>query len=139
MSRAAAFGSRIVEADLAACRTIAAAGAAEIRNSIPMAVRADPFPPPQALGNDGERWAALKAKVAKHPEPASNPEARELVDRLRGEMIALFARHGAASNQIGRAYPWLDMAEPATRRLVDALKAGLDPRRLMNPGVLGLR
>ena len=61
------------------------------------------------------------------------------MDRLRGEMIALFARHGAASNQIGRAYPWLDMAEPATRRLVDALKAGLDPRRLMNPGVLGLR
>jgi len=195
-----------VEADLAACRAIAAAaGAAEIPNSIPMAVRADPFPPPQALGNDGERWAALNAKVAhsdaaaliedaeallarhaaemarlgiwisrlmiaisshafsyepvfhwndswlpihratalpstvaRHPEPASNPEARELVDRLRGEMIALFARHGAASNQIGRAYPWLDMAEPATRRLVDALKAGLDPRRLMNPGVLGL-
>jgi FAD/FMN-containing dehydrogenase len=195
-----------VEADLAACRAIAAAaGAAEIPNSIPMAVRADPFPPPQALGNDGERWAALNAKVAhsdavaliedaeallgrhagdmsrfgvwmsrlmiaisthafsyepvfhwkddwlpihratalpstvaKHPEPAANPEARELVHRLRAEMIGLFARHRAASNQIGRTYPWLDMAEPGTRRLVEALKAGLDPRKLMNPGALGL-
>jgi D-lactate dehydrogenase (cytochrome) len=195
-----------VEADLAACRAIAAAaGAAEIPNSIPMAVRADPFPPPQALGNDGERWAALNAKVAhsdaialieeaeallasnaaemsrlgvwmsrlmiaisnhafsyepvfhwndawlpihratalpatvaKHPEPAPHPEARDLVHRLRGEMIELFARHGAASNQIGRTYPWLDMAEPATRRLVEALKAGVDPRKAMNPGALGL-
>ena len=195
-----------VEADLAACRAIAAAaGAAEIPNSIPMAVRADPFPPPQALGNDGERWAALNAKVAhsdavalvedaeallaghaeamarhgiwmsrlliavsnhafsyepvfhwndawlpihratalpstvaKHPEPGPNPEARELVHRLRAEMVALFARHGAASNQVGRTYPWLDMAEPATRRLLEALKAGVDPRGAMNPGVLGL-
>ncbi len=195
-----------VAADLAACRAIAAtAGAAEIPNSIPMAVRADPFPPPQALGNDGERWAALNAKVAhsdavalieeaeallarhaaemsrlgvwmsrlmiaisnhafsyepvfhwndawlpihhatalpatvaKHPEPAPHPEARELVHGLRNEMIALFARHGAASNQIGRTYPWLDMAEPGTRRLVEALKAGLDPRKVMNPGALGL-
>jgi len=195
-----------VEADLDACRAMAAeAGAAEIPNSIPMAVRADPFPPPQALGNDGERWAALNAKVAhsdaialieeaeallarhaeamsrhgiwmsrlmiaisdhafsyepvfhwndewlpihratalpstvaKHPEPAPNPGARELVHRLRAEMIALFARHGAASNQIGRTYPWLDMAEPATRHLVEALKAGLDPRNAMNPGAMGL-
>ena len=195
-----------VEADLAACRAIAAAaGGAEIPNSIPMAVRADPFPPPQALGNDGERWAALNAKVAhsdavalieeaeallaghaeamsrhgiwmsrlliaisnhafsyepvfhwndswlpihratalpstvaRHPEPAPHPPARELVHRLRGEMVALFARHGAASNQVGRTYPWLDMAEPATRRLLEALKAGLDPRQVMNPGVLGL-
>ena len=195
-----------VEADLAACRAMAAAaGAAEIPNSIPMAVRADPFPPPQALGHDGERWAALNAKVAhsdavalieeaeallaqnaeamsrhgiwmsrlmiaisghafsyepvfhwndawlpihratvlpstvaRHPEPPAHPEARALVHRLRSEMIALFARHGAASNQIGRTYPWLDMAEPSTRRLVEALKAGLDPRNVMNPGALGL-
>ena len=195
-----------VAADLATCRGIAAtAGAAEIANSIPMAVRADPFPPPQALGNDGERWAALNAKVAhsdavglieeaeallarhademsragiwmsrlmiavsnhafsyepvfhwndewlpihrqtvqpatlrQHPEPPANPRARELVHRLRAEMIALFAARGAASNQIGRAYPWLDAAQPATRRLIESLKSGLDPRNVMNPGVLGL-
>jgi hypothetical protein len=84
------------------------------------------------------RATALPATVAKHPEPAPHPEARDLVHRLRGEMIELFARHGAASNQIGRTYPWLDMAEPATRRLVEALKAGVDPRKAMNPGALGL-
>jgi FAD/FMN-containing dehydrogenase len=195
-----------VEADVAACREIAAGlGAAEIPNSIPMAVRANPFPPPQALGTEGERWAALNAKVAHsdalalvrdgeallarhaeamredgiwmsrlligisnhafsyepvfhwhdawlplhrltaepatvaaHPEPPPNPRARERVHALRGEMIELFRRHGAASNQIGRTYPWLDAARPETRRVVELLKAGLDPRGAMNPGVLGL-
>jgi hypothetical protein len=60
------------------------------------------------------------------------------VHALRGEMIELFRRHGAASNQIGRTYPWLDAARPETRRVVELLKAGLDPRGAMNPGVLGL-
>jgi len=195
-----------VAADLATCRHIAASlGAAEIPNSIPMAVRANPFPPPQALGNEGERWAALNAKVAhsdalalvreaeallarhaaamqaagvwmsrlliglsnhafsyepvfhwrdewlpihrataepatlaRHPEPPPDPAARALVHQLRGEMIELFRRHGAASNQIGRSYPWLDAAQPATRQLIERLKHGLDPRGVMNPGVLGL-
>jgi FAD/FMN-containing dehydrogenase len=195
-----------VEADLADCREIAAGlEASELPNSIPMAVRAHPFPPPQALGTEGERWAALNAKVAHsdalalirdgrallaahadamreagvwttclligisnhafsyepvfrwydewlplhretvstataqaHPEPAPNPRARELVHRLRGEMVALFARHGAASNQIGRTYPWLDAARPETRRVIELVKSGVDPRGVMNPGVLGL-
>lgn len=195
-----------VAADLAACRDIAAGlGAVEIPNSIPMAVRANPFPPPQALGAEGERWVALNAKVAHsdalallrdaeallaahaeamredgiwmsrlligisnhafsyepvfhwrdawlplhretaepatlaaHPEPPPNLRARARVHALRGEMIELFRRHGAASNQIGRTYPWLDAARPETRRAIEMLKAGLDPRGRMNPGVLGL-
>jgi FAD/FMN-containing dehydrogenase len=195
-----------VEADLAKCRTIAAgARAVEIPNSIPKAVRADPFPPAQALGADGERWAALNAKVAHsealsliaaaeallernaaemrragvwmsrlmiavgnhafsyepvfhwndawlpihrftaepatlaaHPEPAPNPVARALVHRLRGEMVDLFRSRGAASNQVGRTYLYLQAASPETRRLLELIKAGVDPRGLMNPGVLGL-
>lgn len=195
-----------VAADLAACRDVAAGiGAAELPDSIPKAVRADPFPWPQALGPEGERWAALNAKVAhsdalalvreseallarhadamhrhgvwmsrlmvgisnhafsyepvfhwhdawlpmhqatlapeaaaRFTEPPAQPAARELVHHLRGELIGLFRRHGAASNQIGRAYPWLEAAEPATRALIETIKAGLDPRSLMNPGVLGL-
>lgn len=202
----AARSEAALDADLAACRELAAGlDAAEIPNSIPMAVRADPFPEPRALGSAGERWAALNAKVAHadalalvrdaeallernaeamqsasvwmsrlmiamsghafsyepvfhwrdawlpihratgadargdvHPEPPDNPVARALVHRLRGEMIALFQEHGAASNQIGRTYPYLDAAAPATRRLLESLKSGLDPARLMNPGVLGL-
>ncbi len=195
-----------VEADVAACRDIAAGLAAvELPNSVPKAVRADPFPAPQALGPQGERWAALNAKVAHsdalalirdgqallashaeamreagvwttglligisnhafsyepvfrwydawlplhretvspatakaHPEPAPNLAARELVHRVRAKMIDLFRRHGAASNQIGRSYPWLDAARPETRRVVEMLKSGLDPRGVLNPGVLGL-
>jgi FAD/FMN-containing dehydrogenase len=194
-----------VEADLAACRSIAAgAGGVEIPNSIPKAVRADPFPPPQALGTEGERWAALNGKVphsqaitlidaaeallvdhgeemeragvwmsrlliamsthafsyepvfhwrdswlpihrvtaeaatlSQYPEPEPNPEARALVHRLRREMVDLFRAHGAASNQLGRTYPYLDAALPETRRLLEQLKQGLDPRGVMNPGVLG--
>ena len=192
-----------VEADLAACREAAAAiGAAGIPDSIPKAVHADPFPWPQALGAEGERWAALNAKVthsgalplireceallashaeamrehgvwmsrlmigisnhafsyepvfhwrdawlpvhrstltpgARFAEPAPDPAARALVHRLRGELIEVFRRHRAASNQLGRSYPYLDAAEPATRRLLELIKAGLDPDRLMNTGVLG--
>jgi D-lactate dehydrogenase (cytochrome) len=195
-----------VGADLEVCRSIAAGGgAAEIPNSIPKAVRANPFPPPQALGNDGERWAALNAKVAhadaiplieaaealldrhaaemeragvwmsrlmigignhafsyepvfhwkdswlpihrltvepatlaSHPEPGPNLAARTLVHDLRSELVELFRSHGAASNQIGRTYPYLAAAEPDTRRVIEMIKHGLDPRRVMNPGVLGL-
>jgi D-lactate dehydrogenase (cytochrome) len=192
-----------VEADLAACREAAAAiGAAGIPSSIPKAVHADPFPWPQALGAEGERWAALNAKVAhsdalplireseallaghagamrergvwmsrlmigisshafsyepvfhwndawlpmhrsslppgaRLTEPAPDPAAAALVHRLRGELVDLFRRHRAASNQIARTYPYVDAAEPATRRLLELVKAGLDPGRLMNPGVLG--
>lgn len=192
-----------VEADLAACREAAAAiGAAVIPDSIPKAVHADPFPWPQALGAEGERWAALNAKVAhsgalplireserlleRHAEamrqhgvwmsrlmigisnhafsyepvfhwndawlpvhrstlapgarvaePAPDPAARALVHRVRGELIEVFRRHRAASNQIGRTYPYLDAAEPATRRLLELIKCRLDPHGLMNPGVLG--
>ncbi len=194
-----------VEDDLAACRQAAAgSGAAEIPDSIPKAVRADPFPWPQVLGAEGERWAALNAKVAhsnalplireseallashaeamrEHgvwmsrlmigisnhafsyepvfhwndawlpahrstlppgvrppAEPAPDPGGRALVHRLRGELVELFRRHGAASNQIGRTYPFLDAAEPATRRLLELVKSGVDPGGLMNPGVLGM-
>jgi hypothetical protein len=41
-------------------------------------------------------------------------------------MLALFARHGAASNQIARTYPYLDSMAPATRRLLEAMKKTVD-------------
>ena len=74
---------------------------------------------------------------ARLTEPAPDPAAAALVHRLRGELVDLFRRHRAASNQIARTYPYVDAAEPATRRLLELVKAGLDPGRLMNPGVLG--
>jgi hypothetical protein len=54
-----------------ACREACTAhGGAEIADSIPRAVRANPFPPPDGvLGGDGHRWAALNAKVAHSDAP----------------------------------------------------------------------
>ena len=52
--------------------------------------------------------------------------------------MALFSELGAASNQIGRSYPYFERLEPATADLLLDLKTRLDPRGLMNPGVLGL-
>jgi hypothetical protein len=64
--------------------------------------------------------------------PAANPPARALVERLRGELVRLFAAHGAASNQIGKTYPFFESLEPATAALLSKLKAAVDPDYAMN-------
>jgi FAD/FMN-containing dehydrogenase len=79
------------------------------------------------------------AHLERLTEPDANPAAAELVAELRRETLALFDELGAASNQIGRTYQFVEKLEPATVALVDALKAELDPDCRMNPGVLGLR
>lgn len=92
-----------------------------------------------------DRWLPLHRQavapdtLARRVEPPANPAARTLVENLRGKTVALFREFRAASNQIGRTYPYLDAlaAEPAA--LVRQVKAVLDPQGLMNPGVLGLR
>lgn len=71
-------------------------------------------------------------------ESPPNPAARELVSRLRSELLVLFDQAGAASNQLGRTYGYVGKMAPETRALLVALKAELDPQDLMNPGVLGL-
>jgi len=92
-----------------------------------------------------DRWLPMHREV---PDPAylktlteapDNPEAAKLVAELREQSLQLFGELGAASNQIGRTYPYRDNLEPTTRALLDALKAELDPAGLMNPGVLGYR
>lgn len=71
-------------------------------------------------------------------EPAAAPDARALVMKVRGELIALFARLGAASNQIGRTYPYASVLRPEARALLEALKRAVDPQSVMNPGALEL-
>ena len=76
-----------------------------------------------------------KSKVA---EPAANFGARELVTKVRGEIVELFAALGAQSNQIGRTYHFADVMRPESRALLEGIKAVVDPKSRMNPGALGL-
>jgi hypothetical protein len=53
-------------------------------------------------------------------------------------MIELFARKAAASNQIGRAYPYLANMKPETAAFLAGIKKITDPGRRINPGAMGL-
>ena len=92
-----------------------------------------------------DRWLPMHravpdpAHLERLIEPGANPAAANLVAQLRQETLELFSELGAASNQIGRTYPYREKLEPATRGLLDAIKSHVDPDGLMNPGVLGLK
>jgi FAD/FMN-containing dehydrogenase len=79
-----------------------------------------------------------EAVLRKFERPTANLAARDVVARARARMLQVFVELGAASNQIGRTYPYLEAMRPETRQLVLQLKSALDPQGRMNPGVLGL-
>ncbi|MDT7935026.1 MAG: FAD-binding oxidoreductase [Sphingomonadaceae bacterium] len=90
--------------------------------------------PHQALHRASVEPAYL-ARLRSFPAVAG---ARELVDELRAEVIALFARLEATHFQIGRAYPLLPRLGVGARAMLRAVKDAADPAARMNPGVLGL-
>ena len=79
--------------------------------------------------------AGAKAKFA--ARAVANPAARELVAQMRQRLVDLFAELGAASNQLGKTYPYRQVLRPETARFVTALKRAADPAGRMNPGALG--
>jgi D-lactate dehydrogenase (cytochrome) len=79
------------------------------------------------------------AHLAKLAEPAPNPSAAALVEKMRGRLVEYFAAIGGASNQIGKTYPYASSLNPETRKLLVAIKAAVDPQRRINPGALGLK
>ncbi|MDH7973263.1 FAD-binding oxidoreductase [Sphingomonas sp. AR_OL41] len=70
--------------------------------------------------------------------PAPPPAATQLVASIRESLVAIFRKHGCAHVQIGKSYPWLDTRAAPLHDLAMAMKAAVDPRRLVNPGSLGL-
>jgi FAD/FMN-containing dehydrogenase len=75
------------------------------------------------------------AKLPMHPR---NDEARALVEKLRLGVIDVFGKMGGIHFQIGRTYPLKERSDPRGWQILEAVKAEVDPKGLMNPGALGL-
>jgi D-lactate dehydrogenase (cytochrome) len=76
--------------------------------------------------------------LAALPPGADHPETSEFVDRLKGELVALYTRHQAVHFQLGKTYPYASVLSPEALALVRAVKRALDPDDLLNPGALEL-
>lgn len=92
---------------------------------------------PDAQGTIHKR-SVDPAHLAKLTDFPANPQARDLVERLRTGIIDIFGRMEAVHFQIGRAYPLKQRSDPGGWRIIASLKATVDPDHRMNPGVLGL-
>ncbi len=87
-----------------------------------------------------DRWHALHQRHAPSAgkAPPANTAARDVVMRLRRDLIGLWGAYGASYVQVGRTYPYTSQLSSAARAFADAIKRALDPRGLMNPGALQL-
>ena len=90
-----------------------------------------------------EIFAIHKASVepdhlARLREFDPNPDATALVEQLRKGVVDVFRTYGGVHYQIGKTYPYAQTRAPETLALIQALKAHLDPKGLINPGALGL-
>jgi FAD/FMN-containing dehydrogenase len=75
--------------------------------------------------------------LAKLPVLDADLEAAAAIRRLRADLVRFWLKHGCAHLQIGKTYAYLEDREPATRSLIEGIKALVDPRGLVNPGALG--
>ncbi|MBB5686409.1 FAD-binding oxidoreductase [Sphingobium boeckii] len=66
-----------------------------------------------------------------------NPEATAVVTAARDGVKAICERYGAGHFQIGRAYRYRESRDDASKALLDAVKAVVDPKGQFNPGGLG--
>jgi FAD/FMN-containing dehydrogenase len=77
------------------------------------------------------------AHLARLPKPAPNPGATALVAKARRRVVEICAAYGCGHFQIGRAYPYRDSRDAASRAVLDAIKAAVDPGGQLNLGGLG--
>lgn len=78
---------------------------------------------------------AEQAKIKDFPEDAA---ITNTVNEARDALNALFDELGAAHLQIGKKYHYSQHLQQPALTLLEAVKSSVDPKRLMNPGSLGL-
>jgi FAD/FMN-containing dehydrogenase len=92
---------------------------------------------PDARGAYHERVIA-PSHLAKLPQLAPNAQAADAMRKIRSDLANFWMEKGCAHLQIGKTYKYLESRQPAARRLIERIKELLDPKRLVNPGSLGL-
>lgn len=75
--------------------------------------------------------------IARLPKLEANPEAFAVVANARKGVREIAERYGCAHFQIGRTYPYRESRDAASKALLDAIKASVDPAGIVNPGALG--
>ncbi len=82
----------------------------------------------------------LRTVDADHRErigcPGENLNARAAADTLKRQIADVMRANGAVNLQLGKFYDYRAGRDPAALAVLDAVKAQLDPKGLMNPGVL---
>ena len=76
--------------------------------------------------------------LANLPTYPANPKARQLVDQLKQDLIALYSKHQAINFQLGKAYPYASRLQASSLSLMKALKQTVDPGAVIAPGNLEL-
>lgn len=140
-------GRGSVDTDLETIRSIVLKfGAEEIPNSIPKAVRANPFKPLNGiLGPDGDRWAALNAKVAHSDALPLMLETEEIFKEYEDQMKAhgvfmtrLMIAIGQHSFSYEPVFHWFDEWYPVHKKTpeVNHLKTLREPNPNPNASAL---
>ena len=93
------------------------------------------WPGPRTIWYEG---MLTKAQLAGYKDFREDPEVNAAVADVRDRLRALFDEMNAVHLQVGKKYRYVDGAQPATRALIEGIKAVVDPHRLMNPKSLGL-
>ena len=67
---------------------------------------------------------------------SKNIKNKELVSKIREDLINIFHEYQGSHMQIGRFYPYLTSRDKEMKSLLYNLKEHLDPKNLINPGSL---
>ncbi len=77
------------------------------------------------------------AHLQRLPKLPPNKEATDVVIAAREAVKQIGASYGCAHFQIGRAYPYRESRDEASKGLLDTIKKFVDPDGQLNPGALG--